>query len=77
MARAVSVGIGVVVLNCGCGPFDIRLWGYRGRLALRPAVFAAFVFATNCLPCLDPAIFLRFVAAFWAGLSLFQAASGR
>lgn len=42
-----------------------------------PAAFAAGALGTNCLPCLDPAIFLRFVAAFSAGLSRRHAASGR
>ena len=46
-------------------------------LAFLLAVFAVLVLATNCLPCLEPAIFFRFVAAFWVGVSLFHALSGR
>ena len=46
-------------------------------LALRLAFLAAGVLDTNCCPARDPAAFLRFVAAFCAGVRFFHASSGR
>lgn len=72
--------LGLVITRHSCSSQSwVTLAGchYFAFRAARPAVFAALVFGTNCLPCFIPARFLRLVAAYSAADKLEMAFLGR